>query len=163
MKTIKLWEIGTPVLLQPVLAKFTKQFEFPDDSPHPICLFAITGPIDQQLNHKEITMIGVMNPDRVIQTAVSETFEMGMDDIANLSMHYVVLFESIDAPGKFVLLDGGDKPGLVLHEGVAVDNDIGQEVMVELLTKGLKLQIFRTGSNLTMLTKTREFLNKLKG
>lgn len=163
MKQIKLWDVNTPALLKPVFEKLAKRFEFPEDSPHPICLFAVTGPIDPQFNHKEITMLGVMNPDRIIQTAVSETFSIGMDDIANLSMHYVVLFESIDSPGTFVLLDGGDKPGVVLDEGMALDTEFGAALLEEKLVKHLKIDIFQTGNNLTMLTKTREFLNKLKG
>jgi hypothetical protein len=139
------------------------RFEFPEDSRDPICLVAVTGFIDAQFNHKVITMLGVMNPDRIIQATIGDSVSIGMDEIAQLAMHYVVLFESIDQANTFVLLSGGDTPGQVLDEGIAVGEEFGRAFLVEQLIKHLNLGAFQTNSNLEMLNKTRDFLNKLKG
>lgn len=163
MRQIKLWQIDTPRMLEPVFNQLCARFEFPNDCPDPICLVAVTGPIDAQVNHKVITMLGVMNPDRLIQATIGNTVSLGMDEIVQLSMHYVVLFESVDRPHTFVLLSGGEKPGQVLDEGMELDFELGRALLVEKLILHLKLSVFETNSNLEMLNKTRDFLNKLKG
>lgn len=177
MKKILLMSTDLSELAQEVLGRMQEEFQFPDDSPHPICLVAIGSreviPLEafkfskhqpDGPQHVTTTVVGVCNPDRLIAEC-EEDGKLMIDHqkLGHVAIRLAILNEIMD--GKVICverlkitLDGVEQ---VEHKERNISGKPTTDDLVESLIEILEIGEYRTAANQAHLAALRETLKKL--
>jgi hypothetical protein len=167
MAQIAVFKAGLPPRVDRLIDHFAKQFQFPDGVAHPVVLLAaekrLPAERDGASADQQLTVVGLANPDRLINECVDDTFVITAVSIRDIAMRWIIIFDglfgAIEKDKIWVAsgstCDGEPASFSLTHDGSNVEDVVAFEK--EIMTR-LVMGEYQTDNNIENLIRTRELL-----